>query len=796
MDVRKQKGSIMIFVLVALLFMSAFLVISYASNVNRSKIASEQKEIIQMLYKNGFITNEDIYNRLFADGESFVPIITKLPERVIVVSNTVTVPQIAKEYVIYGSMGGITEFVAFVESFDSFKALVDDVINLNNYGTTEIVITARGNNGKKSTSTQKVEFIKDDVVPTIKQLPERVIIVDGETVPQIEDPYVTYGPAGGTTTYEVFEEKFSNMEDIVKYVMENNRYEKVDIVINAVGDNELSAEESIQTVEFINDSTVPVIGTLPTPIIICDGKPIIEIKDSYTTFGPAGGTERYNLEIYNEPLSSMQEVIEYIIGKTSQDTTLNITINATGDNGKVAEESIQEVKIIFDSKVPTIEPLPSTIIISDGNPVIPIQDSYVTFGTTGGTEKYTIEGINQEFANMKEIVQFAKEWLNENNLNEVTANIIVDAIGTNTKTATLTQNITFIIDDVKPIIGTLPSTIITNVTPVSDSYVTYGPAGRKSETYTIVEIDETFSTMSALERYVENWFIENNQHDVTINILIKATGNNEKYSESTQVVRFVRGARVSNEAQLRTALTSTIPLFIHVTNDIVCHDSISIDNVNHVLDLNNSVISKTVTRENVTFITLGSNTNLTIVDSNNTGRGKISLTLTETAESDGSKRENSITCIKNYGTLTIESGTIAAEGIVIIEKAKKNTAVDITATAITNDGTVNLNGGAVYANTKSQACSYLLVRNSRSTAYGINSSGTVNLNSGSITTNAESYAVRSSGATVYGQNYATAYGINNDDGTINGNGVTFTTYAYADKSGATITDSEYEDINN
>ena len=35
---KKEKGSIAIFVLVALLFMSAFLIILYGSNVNKSKI--------------------------------------------------------------------------------------------------------------------------------------------------------------------------------------------------------------------------------------------------------------------------------------------------------------------------------------------------------------------------------------------------------------------------------------------------------------------------------------------------------------------------------------------------------------------------------------------------------------------------------------------------------------------------------------------------------------------------------------------------------------------------------------
>ena len=801
MDFRKQKGSIMIFVLITLLFMSAFLVISYAGNVNKSKIVSEQKEIIQMLYENGFITNEDIYNRLFANGESFVPIITRLPQRVIIASDTdisseteiKTVPQIAKSYVIYGSMDGITEFIAFGESFDSFEKVVDYVIDLNKYGTTQIDINANGNNGKKSTSSQVVEFVKDPIVPTISQLPERIIITDTGTVPVIQDPYVTYGPAGGTTTYDVFDKKFSNVQDIVEYVIENNKYEKVDIVINAVGDNEFSAE-STQTVEFIEDSMVPQIGLLPTQIIICDGKPIIEIKDSYVTFGNAGGTERYNVEGTNIEFPSMEKIIEYVKEKNKYHK-LNITINATGENGKSAEESIQTVEFINDSRVPTIENLPTPIIISDGEPIIEIQDSYVTFGTTGGIEKYTIEGIQQEFSSMKEIVYFAREWLKENNMNEVTANIIVNAIGTNTKTATLTQAITFIIDDVQPIISPWPEIIITNVTPILDSYVTYGPSGRKSESYTILDIDTPFPTMTELERFAENWLVENNQHEVAVSVLADATGNNEKNSKLTQTVTFIRGATVSTEAQLRAALSSTIPLYIYVTSDIVLTNSISIDGVTQVLDLNGHTISRTVKNENFTLLTIGSSANLTIVDSNPSNQGKLLAKIEETASSDGNKRENSINCIKNYGVLTLNSGTVAAEGNVIIEKAKKNTAVNQTVTAISSDGTVNLNGGNVYVDVRTQACSYLLVRNSRATAYGINSGGTVNLNAGTITTNARSYAVRSSGATVYGQNYATAYGILNA-GTVNGSGVTFSTYAYADSSGATITDSDYKDIKN
>ena len=55
--------------------------------------------------------------------------------------------------------------------------------------------------------------------------------------------------------------------------------------------------------------------------------------------------------------------------------------------------------------------------------------------------------------------------------------------------------------------------------------------------------------------------------------------------------------------------------------------------------------------------------------------------------------------------------------------------------------------------------------------------------------------IRASGATVWGKTEATAYGINSS-GTVNGDGITFTTYANAHSEGTYGTDSDYEDIKN
>ena len=53
MKIRDNKGSITIFVLVGLLFMTGFLIISFGSNINKSKIAKEQLNILSSIYSRG-----------------------------------------------------------------------------------------------------------------------------------------------------------------------------------------------------------------------------------------------------------------------------------------------------------------------------------------------------------------------------------------------------------------------------------------------------------------------------------------------------------------------------------------------------------------------------------------------------------------------------------------------------------------------------------------------------------------------------------------------------------------------
>lgn len=74
MRLKNEKGSITIFVLVALLFMSAFLMIAYANNVNKSKIAKEQLDIMRYIYykENDSQSYEDAYYNFMKENKDLV----------------------------------------------------------------------------------------------------------------------------------------------------------------------------------------------------------------------------------------------------------------------------------------------------------------------------------------------------------------------------------------------------------------------------------------------------------------------------------------------------------------------------------------------------------------------------------------------------------------------------------------------------------------------------------------------------------------------------------------------------
>lgn len=328
-----------------------------------------------------------------------------------------------------------------------------------------------------------------------------------------------------------------------------------------------------------------------------------------------------------------------------------------------------------------------------------------------------------------------------------------------------------------PTIGEIPTPIITNITNVQDSYVTYDGVDKNEETYTITfEIDSTnvtFTDDTMIEAVdeIDKWLLDNKKYEIDAELKIIAKGNNNSSSEGTQNIKFIRGVKVTNESELTTALASTSPSYIQVANDIVCNNTISLDGVTHKLDLNNKNISYTLSsteEATYTFLTLGTNTNLTVIDSSSEKQGKILAKLEEEANADGNNRRSSIIGVKNSGKLNIESGTIATSNRIIINKVEsltnKGLGVHSEGVAIQNIGEINLNGGIVSSNVITQGCAHLAIQISRAVSKGIVNEGIINVTSGNIIANSDAYVLRM--GVPYGRTMAGSFGIVNS-GTIN-----------------------------
>lgn len=112
LNLNNEKGSITIFVLVALLFMSGFLIISYASNVNKSKIAKEQLDIIKDIYKgneNVIDSYQEAYTALRNKNKQIITITKEENTSTIELLNTYE--DKISNYKIYGNLDGVGNLV-------------------------------------------------------------------------------------------------------------------------------------------------------------------------------------------------------------------------------------------------------------------------------------------------------------------------------------------------------------------------------------------------------------------------------------------------------------------------------------------------------------------------------------------------------------------------------------------------------------------------------------------------------------------------------------------------------------
>lgn len=342
----------------------------------------------------------------------------------------------------------------------------------------------------------------------------------------------------------------------------------------------------------------------------------------------------------------------------------------------------------------------------------------------------------------------------------------------------------------KPIIN-LPNKIITNVTKL-EKYVEYGGTGEEKTEYSA--FGETKTSMDELIKYIDD-----NKKYGMVSITVNAYGANGQISNETKEIEIIRGATITNEAELKTAFATTGDLYVYIDKDIECTETITADNINHKLDLNNHSITNNITNyiknEYVSLITIGENSKLTIMDKSKEQKGYININLIEEAVSDGKDRASSIFVLKNNGILTIESGRIFANISQKMIHKNDGTNVQNHCSAIDNYGTVNLNGGIIETNVEVRACTYLAVKIATANGRGIVNAGTVNLNSGNIIVKTDASMLKAKGTSIWGKTYAYSYGIVNVNGEVNkSENVTFELVATAHKESTYAHDSEQAEI--
>lgn len=328
-----------------------------------------------------------------------------------------------------------------------------------------------------------------------------------------------------------------------------------------------------------------------------------------------------------------------------------------------------------------------------------------------------------------------------------------------------------------PILKELPKEVITNITEeqLNASYEEYGATGGWAE---YIVFNNKFDSFKKVIEYAR----QNELYGDT-SIRINAYGNNELLTTENKTVKIVKGIKVTNEEELRKAFESTVETYILILNDINCNNTINANNINYRLDLNNKAVSYTKSNESYEFITLDANSKLIILDSSDKKFGKITANLIDTtSNSDGVDRKHSVFCIRNYGELTIDSGSVSTIINQSLVKKSSGSGIDSTGTSIDNFGTVNLNGGSIVTKVETNAVVWAVVVDAVSTAKGIINAGIVNLNDGMIQCWAE--ASMQKAGMVYGRTFAYSYGIVNVGGTINNsNRVTFSTEAIVHTEG-------------
>lgn len=161
MNFKNQKGSITMFVLVGLLFMTGFLMLLLGGNINRSKIAKEQFNIISDIYSHGD-GDENAYNRAFAVLRKESKQITESVEnnKILVIKRSYAAK--LNNYIIYGNTSGTQSVGNTKNLFDTKTALT----NLNNSFSTyeedgyDVIRSKYGYYGGRSLFSSNITTLK------------------------------------------------------------------------------------------------------------------------------------------------------------------------------------------------------------------------------------------------------------------------------------------------------------------------------------------------------------------------------------------------------------------------------------------------------------------------------------------------------------------------------------------------------------------------------------------------------------------------------------------------------------
>lgn len=155
MKIKSQKGSTTIFVLVALLFYTSFLILMYAASSKKIVTIKEKSDILKGLYAKNINNIDELYIRTIAKTDKTIPSIDNIPD--IIITNITT---FRDDYVQYGKLGGITDYQIFNNHFNSLEEVKNYAVENNQYGIFEININAYGKNGEEINQKKNIEIIR------------------------------------------------------------------------------------------------------------------------------------------------------------------------------------------------------------------------------------------------------------------------------------------------------------------------------------------------------------------------------------------------------------------------------------------------------------------------------------------------------------------------------------------------------------------------------------------------------------------------------------------------------------